>query len=305
MLARLALPYARLELPGWGRVLRTAGVYDDARWQGAPVRTIRGKLHGYRMRLSLESWAERQTYFLGRYFELPTQRFLMACLRPGDTLIDVGGNIGMITLLGARLVGATGRVHTFEPNPQAAAAIREALDDNRIASVTLHYMGLSDAPAELTLSVVTEHLGMGTFASVAGSDAALVSARHTARVMRGDELLGDSLTGAVTIKIDVEGFECRALRGLEGTLRRYRPAVITEVMGQHLQRAGASVGELFELMRGLGYRAYDAGLKRRFGLQRLALRAMEGKPDEEMDSNVAWVMPETVQEARVRGFIVR
>src|SRR3954469_12339763 len=104
LMARLAVPYARLELPGWGKVLRAAGVYRHDCWDGAPTRVIRGKLHGYTMRLSLESWSERQIYFLGRYYKLDTQSFLMACARPGETVVDVGGNIGMMTLLASRLV---------------------------------------------------------------------------------------------------------------------------------------------------------------------------------------------------------
>ena len=52
----------------------------------------------------------------------------MACIRPGDTFVDVGGNIGMITLLGSRLVGERGRVHTFEPNPDAGLTAQEVRD---------------------------------------------------------------------------------------------------------------------------------------------------------------------------------
>src|SRR5881394_476791 len=130
ILARLAVPYASMELPGWGKVLKAVGVFDHTRWDGAPTFTIRGKLHGYKMPLSLESWSERQIYFLGRYYELGTQSFVMACIRPGDTFCDIGGNIGMMTLLGARLVGDAGRVHTFEPNPREVERISSTLAEN-------------------------------------------------------------------------------------------------------------------------------------------------------------------------------
>src|SRR5438876_11187265 len=99
------------------------------------------------MRVSLESWAERQTWFLGRYYELDTQAFIMACIRPGDTFVDVGGNIGMITLLGSRLVGERGRVHTFEPNPREADRIRRTLEEYGIGRVTLDRVGLAGARA--------------------------------------------------------------------------------------------------------------------------------------------------------------
>jgi FkbM family methyltransferase len=302
LIARLALPYARLELPGWGKVLRAAGVYRHDCWDGAPTRVIRGKFHGYRMTLSLQSWSERQTYFLGRYYELDTQAFAITCLRPGDTFIDVGGNIGMMTLLGSRLVSPGGRVHTFEPNPREGERIRRTLDENGIDNVTLHRMGLSDAPAELTLSVITEHSGMATFAPVEGDDAKLVSATHVAKVVRGDDVLPHDLAGAVTMKIDIEGFECRAIRGLMGTIRRYRPAIVTEVIGHHLQRAGHSVGELFDLMNGLNYRAYHVGIRRKRGRQKLSLRSID-KAVETMDSNVAWVCPGTVHENRLGPFV--
>jgi FkbM family methyltransferase len=303
IMARLAVPYARMELPGWGKLLKAAGVFDHARWHGAPTYTIRGKLHGYRMPLSLESWSERQTYFLGRYYELGTQGFLMACIRPGDTLVDVGGNIGMMTLLGARLVGDAGCVHTFEPNPHEGARIRRTLEDNDIKNVTLHPVGLSDAPDKLTLSIITKHSGMGTLAQPKENEAKLVSATYTVDVVRGDDDLPADLKAPVTMKVDIEGFECRALRGLSGTLAKYRPAVVTEVHGEYLQRAGATVKELFELMLGQGYQAYDVSLRRKWGSPKLSLKSID-KHDESMDTNVAWVAPGTVHEARLKPFMV-
>jgi FkbM family methyltransferase len=301
-LAMLALPWSRLELPGWGKLLSAVGVYDDARWKDAPQRVIHGKLHGYRMRLGLSEWSERQTYFLGRYFDLGTQYFLMRALAAGDTLIDVGGNIGMITLLGAKLVGPAGKIVTFEPNPDAADRIEQALADNAIRNVTLHRVGLSDEASNLTLSVITAHTGMGTLAAVEEGHRKLVSATHAVQVRRGDDLIGGDLPGAVTIKMDIEGFECRALRGMTQTLRRYKPAIITEVSDHHLRRAGASAQDLFELLHAEGYRGYLLTSRRRAMRHRLSLIPME-KPRSDDDADVAWIVPATVQEERLRPFM--
>jgi FkbM family methyltransferase len=303
--ARVAMPYARLELPGWGKVLRAAGVYRDDGWDGAPTRVVRGKLHGYKMRLSLESWSERQTYFLGRYYDLHTQALAMICVRSGDTFIDVGGNIGMMTLLGSRLVGATGQVHPFEPNPLEGDRIRRTIEENGIGNVTLYRVGLADAPAELTLTVIAEHSGMGTFAEVGGDEARHVSARYPAKVVRGDDVLPPQLPGAVTIKIDVEGFECRVLRGLSATLAKYRPAVVTEVIRTHLVRAGNSVEELFDVMASHGYRAYAIRIRRRhhLGPQRLWLRPLARGEEIPSPRNVAWVAPGTVHAERLGRYM--
>lgn len=299
--AMLALPYARCELPGWGKLLTLLKVYDDPRWRTAPRRSIRGKLHGYLMRVDLAGWSERQTYFLGRYYDLPTQLFLKACLRPGETLIDVGGNIGMLTLLGARLVGEAGRVITFEPNPDCARRIQEALDDNHIPQVTLYRNAVSDEPGELVLSVVTEHTGMGTLARIEEKDQHLVSARHTVQVVRADDVLPDNLAAPVTIKMDIEGFECRGLRGLLNTIRRYRPVVVTEVVGAHLRRAGHSAQELFELMQGEGYRGHILQLRHRLLRHEVSLEPVA--PDDLLDCNVAWIYPGSPHDARLKPFV--
>ena len=274
LLARLAVPYARLELPGWGRVLRAAGVLDDdatGRWADAPTVTVRGKLHRYQMTLDLSNWSERRTFFLARFYDLPTQLFVKQFVRLGDSFVDVGGNIGMITLLAARRVGASGRVHTFEPNPAAFERLRAAIEANALAHVTARPLALSDAPGELTLSVLHNHTGMGTLAPLPEKDRAKVTGHYTVPVARGDDVLPPRLRGPLTIKIDVEGYECHALRGLGATIDRLRPAVVAEALPQTLSRAGESVESLCGLMHCHGYATYaldlaPAGLRYRLGL---------------------------------------
>ena len=136
----LLLPITRLELPGWGRLCSAVGLfrYDDDHWRTAPVKIIRGKLHGYRMRLRLSDWSDRMTFFLGRYYDLPTQLLMSICLRPGDRFIDIGANIGMISLLAARLVGPSGRVDSVEPNPKCIEIFREHIALNPIGNIHIH-----------------------------------------------------------------------------------------------------------------------------------------------------------------------
>ncbi len=296
--------YSRLELPGWGKLLSMSGVYDDERWADAPERIIRGKYHGFKMRLGLSEWGERQTYFLGRYFDLQTQLFLRHLVQPGETLIDVGGNIGMISLLGSSLVGDAGRVITFEPNPDAQARIQELIDDNGIKNMTLHRVGLGDAAGQFTLSVITDHLGMGTLAEVEPEHKKFVSKTHRVEVRRGDELIGADVPGPATMKLDIEGFECRAIRGLMGTIRRLRPAIVTEMSEHHLRRAGASCAEMFDLLRGEGYKGYLLDLRTRalgFG-NRLSLVPLT-QPRIDEDHDMAWLLPGSVQEQRLARFM--
>jgi FkbM family methyltransferase len=252
-------PYVVHELPGWGRIYGRIGTHKhNWLWDGSRPRTIRGKLHGKLMRLDLTHWGDRTAFFLGRWYDLPTQLFALDIIRPGDTVVDVGANRGMFALIAQHAAGEDGRVICFEPNPIPADILQQTIDSNGITNVTLHRAGLSDANAELTLSIPRVNSGEGTF----GHSAYTADAVYTMRapVLVGDDALHD--IEPTLVKMDVEGFECRALHGLEKTLRRCGPIVITEVVPSHLERCNASVDALKALMNRLGYRGFRLGVRR-------------------------------------------
>src|SRR4051812_28375689 len=112
---RLVRLWTRLRLPRAHRLLRSAGVWDPARWRGEPTRHCRGARHGYRIALDISDFHQRGTFFYGQSLDPDVQLCILACLRTGDTFIDVGANIGMHALLAAWAVGPRGRVVAFEP----------------------------------------------------------------------------------------------------------------------------------------------------------------------------------------------
>jgi hypothetical protein len=73
----------------------------------------------------------------------------------------------------------------------------------------------------------------------------------------GDEVLTSE--SPVLIKMDIEGFEMRALTGLRQTITRCKPVIFMEVSNL-LEGAGSSIPELFEFMQGLGYVGRRLGL---------------------------------------------
>jgi|SoiMethySBSTD1v2_1073268.scaffolds.fasta_scaffold92660_2 FkbM family methyltransferase len=292
--ALLALPFTRLELPGWGPIARSLAAIVPAgsrAWGGAPVKRIRGKAHGYWMELHLDDWAERLTYFLGRYYEDHLQRLLAAVLGPGERFVDVGGNIGMITLLGASAVGRAGEVQTFEPNPACLERLRSVLELNRIDWVEVIPLGLSDRAEELVLSVVSRDTGVGTFAPLEAGEHEITS-RMSLRLACGDSILLANRKPVRLIKIDVEGFETRAIRGLTRLIARDRPLIVTEVVDQQLRRAGASAAELFDQMHALGYEGHAIGMVRRRLRRRLRLRRARTEAECRDVNDVLWMRPE-------------
>lgn len=284
----LILPFTRLELPGWGWIAHRVGKigyeHDDL-WANSARKTIRGKWHGYQMSLDMTNWSSRLTYVLGRYYELHTQLLLNEILKPGDRVIDIGANIGMVTLHAAHLVGPSGQIECFEPNPQCQQEITNALTSNTINHVELNPFGLSDAPAQLELKLNHTHSGIGTFAEMNPDE---VVSSTTAEVKRGDDVFDSHSKAPRVIKIDVEGFEYRALLGMKETLKAWKSMVFMEMNQKHLQRAGTSIQEVSALMKSLGYRASDVRVKK--GLIRYHLDLVPVKSDADFAScrDVLW-----------------
>jgi FkbM family methyltransferase len=260
----LARPYIRRELPGWGVLYRNLiGSFErDWLWQGAKERWVRGKLHGYEMSVRIGGWSNRATFFLERFYDLPTQLLLQQELKAGDTFVDVGANEGMITLLGSRLVGDAGKVIAFEPNPVPREILERSLRRNSIANVELHAAGLGDVEGELQLFVPRRNSGEGSFTAPEDASAGYYS---SCPVWIGDAVIGERLPRL--IKIDVEGFEAHVLRGLSGTLERARPIIVMEMIARHLARDGQTPEQICRWLGALGYRGQKLGLVGRENLQ--------------------------------------
>jgi FkbM family methyltransferase len=158
-------PYISWELPGWGRVysLFDGGYRADQEWAWLGTRWVRGKLHGYDMFVDLGQWSNRQTFFLRRLYDLPTQLVLQRYLRAGDTFIDIGANEGAISLLASRLVGSQGRVLSFEPNPRPRAIFQATIDRNKISNITVIPFGLGDRDDTLQMTAPKINSGEGSF----------------------------------------------------------------------------------------------------------------------------------------------
>jgi FkbM family methyltransferase len=301
IIVKLFAPYFRFELPGWGRLLHACGLLDDELWKKQGFRRVRGKLHGYTMVLDLRSWSDRQSYFLRRYYDLPSQLLLRAALSPGDVFIDVGANIGMLTLMAARCVGNSGAIHSFEPNPAAFERLQEHVRVNQLASVAVHQIGLSDQPGELLLRVVGGNTGAGTFGDVREDDAADISTQVKVEVKRGDDVLAPPQAPTV-LKMDVEGFELHVLRGFEKLLEASRPLVLAETIKWYLERAGSSLGELYGFMDSRGYRPFEFPAARAGLRHRLMLRPVEAKRAERV-GNIAWIHPRSAHADRLRHWM--
>ncbi|HWI87086.1 MAG TPA: FkbM family methyltransferase [Sphingomonas sp.] len=281
----LARPYIRRELPGWGRLYNNlVGSHQrDADWREEKIRWISGKLHGYQMQLDISGWSNRKTFFLGRFYDLPTQLVLQSVLGEGDLFVDIGANEGMMTLLASRIVGPRGKVIAFEPNPKPRACLEAAIERNDIANIEVRPIGLGASDALLTLSVPKFNSGEGSFGKPAYNEDDLI--QIDCPVKTADAEL-DGLAPTL-IKIDVEGFEPYVIEGLKKVMAKVHPPVVMEVVSGHLRNAGGSVDALVATMQEAGYRGFQLGTERQGMKHGLALHPVT--PSEGFRGDVLWV----------------
>ena len=114
---------------------------------------MRNKVFGFETDMDLSWWADRLTYFLGRWHDLPAQLLVHSAAGRGGTVVDVGANRGEFTLAAACIVGDRGRVVGFEADPRMAEILERDLARNCIRNVTVHRIGLGSEAAMLTLCV--------------------------------------------------------------------------------------------------------------------------------------------------------
>ncbi|WP_205480941.1 FkbM family methyltransferase [Sphingomonas arenae] len=283
----LLRPYIRRELPGWGMLYRTfiGSNEADHRWAGHGERWVRGKLHHYEMSVRISGWSNRATFFLERFYDLPTQLLMQHVLERGDTFVDIGANEGMMTLLAARLVGPGGKVVAFEPSPVPRAILERNLERNGIEHVRVHSVGLGDRETDLQLLVPDRNSGEATFTQMD-----LPGKVVTCPVKVADAMLRQETPKL--IKIDVEGFETRVLTGLSETIARSQPLISIEMIAGHLQRDGSSPAAVCALFRELGYVGRRLGLRRVGRSHRLTLSEPE---DPWSDGDYVWGRPASIE----------
>ena len=184
-------------------------------------------------------------FFLrGQPHEYGTEKLMRFLLRPGDTFVDVGANVGYYSVLASGLVGRTGTVLAIEPQPPALSML--ALNATRRDSpITVVSVAASDETGAAQLWVRPE--GDTSSLSPGGP------ATPTSVPLETLDHLCAELPRVTLLKIDVEGHELQVLRGARTTISRHRPWICFELLEQLARTGAVSVADLSAFFRELDY----------------------------------------------------
>lgn len=194
---------------------------------------------------------EHGLYGVPEIYEPEMWGMVMAEVRPGDIVADVGASIGLYTVALAKRVGPSGRVYSFEPDPESFGCLSRNVALNKVGYIV----------RSLPVAVGAEQ-GTLDFANGRGSESAVVPepSEGSSRVqsVRLDHLFTNS--GLDLLKIDVEGYEQQVLQGTAGLLRdpaRRPRCIFIEVHPFAWERFGVTDRSLLETLWTAGYKVSD------------------------------------------------
>lgn len=184
--------------------------------------------------------------------EAGTLAVIVALLRPGDFVLDVGANVGTLCLPAARRVGPGGRVLAIEPTPRTAAVLRRSLALNAVeewVEVLQSAAGEAEGQGRLAVSSTLTHNSLLPLEDT--SDHVEVTIRPLDACVPQGQVVD-------LVKLDVEGAELQAWRGMQRIIADSpRLAVIVEFGPSHLQRGGISIADWLRELQAPGFTAWE------------------------------------------------
>jgi len=233
---------------------------DAPNWIHAPGRGLWPT-----MVLDVSHTLQRKFYYFpklhGRYYgKLPFRHYLESRLTPGATFLDIGSNVGFFSLLAAQLVGPTGKVYAFEPDPAIHEALTRSAAANGFAHLETFCVALSDHHDEAVFHRAKDGTASSLVPEAPGREHRY-SEHIVTQVTTLDRLVSSGRVSAgdiALIKVDVEGEEARVVAGMRETLRAADcPPIWCEVRGPAgSTRAPNTFTAVCEQLAPLGYQPF-------------------------------------------------
>jgi FkbM family methyltransferase len=172
-------------------------------------------------------------------------------VRPGDTVYDIGANLGWYTVMCSDVVGPGGEIHAFEPQPALGELLRRTV--GALPNARLHPFALSNESGIVDFHVPADHT-MGSlrdWITPGAPGAPIETVRCEAR--RLDDFVSGGLRLPDVIKIDVEGAEWLVFDGARTVLDRPdAPVVFMEACASSAAAFGRSQWDAVNLLLSFG-----------------------------------------------------
>jgi len=203
-----------------------------------------------KVKLDLDEWIQQQIYFLG-YFDPTGIRFIKNQLYEGEIFVDIGANIGAYSLIASRLVGKSGKVIAFEPASKSFLRLLKNISLNSITNILPERLAVIDRSTQADLYISgSQNLGMS---SIYHHDSETGITEKVEAISLDDYVEKKGISRISLIKIDIEGSEYLALKGMQKVLTGMRPKILVELKEETLKNSGYTEKDVMTLFEKAGY----------------------------------------------------
>lgn len=206
---------------------------------------------GPALKVPTNDWLGRTLYYFGD-IDPKISWICKHLVGPGDTVLDIGANVGAVSMILAQLVGETGKIHAFEPQLRLANLFQQTLEHNHVSNVFLHNLALGAQQALLDMYIHPTNSGA---ASLTRKYEGVEEKISVPVVNTTDYLSQLNLPSIRFVKIDVEGYEYEVIQGaFEYFMTNPPEAILFELNDHSVSFASQPVIRLFS---DLGYRFFN------------------------------------------------
>ncbi len=189
--------------------------------------------------------------------ELRLARWILAHIKPGVTVADVGAHFGFYTLLAAHLAGEEGKVFAFEASPRVFSVLQN--NARTFVQIETMHCAVSNESGELSFYEFPTHYSEYNTLSPEQFEQSdwfqrIPHQKVTVPAIHLDAFFAEKQIQPDFIKIDVEGAEFQVVQGTQALLREHAPMIAMEFLAAERMNAGHR--QALELLQTLGYRAH-------------------------------------------------
>ncbi len=198
----------------------------------AEITVAAGGLAGKKMMLDMQT---EKDYWLGTY-EMDLQQAIQDWVQSGMVAYDVGANIGYVSLLLAKRVGENGQVFSFEPLPSNQERLQKNLALNPKLNVKLIPKAVAEKAGK-TAFLVHSSGGMGKLQGSLGKNTDYENKIEVETASLDDFVYKEKNAAPNIIKIDIEGGEVQALKGMQRLLKEAKLMLLLELHGHEAAKS--------------------------------------------------------------------
>ena len=209
---------------------------------------------GFKMILTPIELLQAHLYLFSTY-ELPTTRFITRFLQKDSIVVDIGANIGYVTMFCAKILENSGAVYAFEPQAENYKLLQQHIELNNFQNIVPQKFAVTSTPTTLRLYLATDN--HGAHSTIFNADVMTENYEEVQGLTLDSFVEEKRFSKLDLVKIDVEGAEFEVLQGMQNVMRSFRPVIIVELNEMLQQQRGMSSNSIKSMLIEYGYTIFS------------------------------------------------